>query len=99
MNAFRRRFLQNVGLTSTAALLAKAKATKTRMLAWHVTGFTCVTCAVGLETLLKRAPGVLQVSAKYPEGAVRIEYDPEKVGEQAIERAIAEMGFRVEPRA
>ena len=66
---------------------------------WRVSGFTCITCAVGLETVLSRNTGVLQVHAKYPEGTVRIEYDPGKISARGLKEAIAEMGFRVEAGA
>ncbi len=98
MNLFRRRFLQSFSFaTSGVALGGKPVSRRKQMVDWHVAGFTCRTCAVGLETLLSRRPGILQVQAKYPEGTVRIEFDPAKVNERELRDAIVEMGFRVEP--
>jgi len=100
MNVFRRRFLQTVGFSTSAAVLtAKPNNEGKQTVAWRVAGFTCVTCAVGLETLLKRQPGVVEVHAKYPEGTVRIEYDAAKLSARELKEAIEEMGFRVEPGA
>lgn len=60
---------------------------------WHVSGFTCVTCAVGLETLLRREKGVIAVNATYPQGIVTIQYHPDRVSENALRSKIAELGF------
>jgi copper chaperone CopZ len=64
-------------------------------LTWQVHGFTCVTCAVGLETMLGRMPGVASVHATYPEGVVQIAYAPARVSEDRLRAAISDLGFRV----
>lgn len=64
---------------------------------WHVHGFTCVTCAVGLETLLRREKGVVEASATYPQGMVTIQYHPDLVTQDALRSAIAELGFTADP--
>ena len=60
---------------------------------WHDRGFTCVTCAVGLETLLRQEKGVVAASATYPQGTVTIQYDSGLVNEAALRSTIAELGF------
>ncbi|HLH03931.1 MAG TPA: heavy metal-associated domain-containing protein [Bryobacteraceae bacterium] len=100
MNVFRRRFLQSISATAgSIALAAEQEHRQKEILVWRVTGFTCVTCAVGLDTLLGRKPGVLAAHSKYPEGIVRIEYDPARISCDELKQAIQEMGFRVEPQA
>ena len=72
----RRNFLQRV--TTGAATLSAAvpgSASETREVSFQVTGFTCITCAVGLEVLLKQQPGVTRAQASYPEGSVVIGFD------------------------
>jgi len=64
---------------------------------WHVRGFTCLTCAVGLETLLRREKGVVAADATYPQGMVTIQYHPAIVNEAALRSAIAELGFTTDP--
>ena len=59
----RRQFLAGTAITGGCAL-GSAKTT----LVLHVKGFSCPTCAVGLETLLGKEPGVSEVTATYPEG-------------------------------
>jgi len=66
---------------------------ETRTVTWRVHGFTCVTCAVGLETLLRRENGVVTADATYPQGMVTIQFHPGLVSEDALRSAIAELGF------
>lgn len=91
---FRRRFIQGIagGLATAGAMEAGQR----KIVVYQVKGFTCVTCAVGLETLLRRQKGVVRASARYPEGIVRIEYDPRVLDDKALRGFIGEMGFRVQ---
>lgn len=61
---------------------------------FRVERFTCVTCAAGLETLLGRERGVKTVTATYPEGMARVEYDAGATTAETLAGAIGEMGFR-----
>jgi Cu+-exporting ATPase len=63
---------------------------------YRVKGFTCVTCAVGLETMLQREKGIISAKASYPKASVIIRFDPELLSEGSLKGFIAEMGFRVE---
>ncbi len=65
---------------------------------WHVRGFTCVTCAVGLETLLRREKGVVAANATYPQGMVTIQYYPGLVNEAALRSTIGELGFTADDK-
>ena len=73
-----------------------ADAQNTKTVAWQVRGFTCVTCAVGLETLMRREKGVVAAEATYPQGMVTIQYRAAVIGEPALRSAIAQMGFTVD---
>lgn len=98
---FRRQFVQLMTLLG-AGQLAKAKSgASTRTLNYLVKGFSCVTCAVGLDTTLQRERGVIWSHSEYPSGKVAIKFDPNEVSEGAIRASIAEMGFTVveEPAA
>lgn len=100
----RRQFLKlaslagATGLASFAAVDAlrddeSQNAQDTRTITWHVRGFTCVTCAVGLETLLRREKGVVAANATYPQGMVTIQYRPRLVTPAALRSVIAQLGF------
>lgn len=92
----RRKFLGLVTMTGAggiaSTLMANAAAEK-RTAIYKVDGFTCVTCAVGLETLLQREKGILTVHATYPEGVATIAYDPRITNEAGVSNIIQEMGF------
>ena len=94
----RRRFVQMMTLAGvgTVAAAELAHAVQTRTVTYHVKGFTCITCAVGLETLLREQKGVKQVKATYPEAQVTIQYDPASVSEPALRGFISELGFTAE---
>jgi Cu+-exporting ATPase len=61
----------------------------------EVKGFTCITCAVGLDTLLGKEKGIVSSRSTYPEGKVMVVFDPKQCSEKAIREFIAEMGFSV----
>ena len=95
----RRQFVQLMtwaGVGGLAAMEVK-HGRDTKSVTWHVRGFTCITCAVGLETMLRQQKGVRSVMATYPEGRVVIQYDPSSVTEAALKAFISDLGFTAEP--
>lgn len=94
----RRRFVQMMTLAGAGGLAAmELKHTgETKSVTWKVQGFTCVTCAVGLETMLRQQKGVRWVKATYPEGEVVIRYDPASVSEAALQGFVSDLGFTAE---
>lgn len=76
--------------------LDKLDASDTESIAWRVQGFTCVTCAVGLETMLKQQKGVVSVHASYPAASVAIQFHPRIVSKAALRSYISELGFTAE---
>lgn len=94
----RRAFMQFVALSSVGALspvemIASVGPRTTLIL--QVKGFTCPTCAVGLDTLLGKERGIVSSHTTYPEGKVTIAFDPKESSGEAIRKLIAEMGFTV----
>lgn len=74
---------------SAAAMGATARVT------YQVTGFTCITCAVGLETMLRGVRGVTAASASYGEHQVTIAFDEQVTSEDALRQFISDCGFSV----
>lgn len=93
----RRQFIRTVSAAGAVAgvSLDAGAATETRTVRYDVEGFTCVTCAVGLETMLKDQRGVTRVSASYPNRSVEIGFDRTLTTEQALVDFIAQCGFTV----
>lgn len=102
----RRQFLKlatltgATGLASISALEAIEKKTEAatshlpaKTVSWHVAGFTCVTCAVGLETMMRQQKGVVSVAASYPQAHVTIQFHPDLVTEASLRSFISGLGF------
>lgn len=87
----RRQFIQGIacGLGARQA----AGNAKTRNVIYHVEGFTCITCAVGLDTLLKEEKGIVRSQSSYAERTSAIEFDPGLIKEEQIRARIQEFGF------
>ena len=80
------------GLASLGAFDALEKH-ETKAVTWHVHGFTCVTCAVGLEVMLRQQKGVKSAEASYPNATVTIQFHPETVSEASLRSFITDIGF------
>jgi copper chaperone CopZ len=92
----RRQFIQLVALSGALAPLDAMGAGLRTTLVLQVKGFTCITCAAGLDTLLGRERGIVSSHSTYPEGKVTVVYDPKLCTEGSVRSLIAEMGFTVE---
>lgn len=92
----RRQFIQLATCAGVAGLTALgAEAKETRTVTFHVKGFSCITCAVGLDTMLSRHKGIVRSDSTYPDGIVTIDFHPRLITESAIKGLISEMGFTV----
>jgi copper chaperone CopZ len=94
---FRRRFLQLVALSGTGALatLDAIGVVSDRSATYLVEGFSCPTCAVGLDTMLGKQNGIVSSKSTYPEGRVTVRYKSDLIAETAVRAFITEMGFTV----
>jgi Cu+-exporting ATPase len=88
----RRQFIQGIacGLGAAEAAIGTAK---TKSVTYRIEGFTCVTCAVGLDALLKDQKGIVRSKSSYPDRTATIEYNPDLVNEEKIKSFIEELGF------
>ena len=60
-----------------------------------VSGMTCASCAVSLESYLKPVEGVIQVSVNYPNQSVALEYDSETVSIEKLRQKAEEIGYTI----
>jgi Cu+-exporting ATPase len=96
---FRRNFIQNIALASAGVGVVTAgtvEASRNKTVTYRVKGFSCVTCAVGLDTMLRRQTGVVQSKSSYPDATTVIEFNPKSVTEKSLKEFIAELGFTAE---
>lgn len=87
----RRRFIQGIA-GSVGAVGAAAAAHKT--VTYRIEGFSCVTCAVGLDSLLKDQKGIVRSKSSYADRTSVIEYNPDLINEGQIKAFIRELGFK-----
>jgi Cu+-exporting ATPase len=94
----RRKSFQVITVATTGALtpLEAIPATPKRVVTYHVRGFSCITCATGLDTMLAKQKGIASSSSTYPEGVATIGFDPDQISEQQIKDFIASLGFSVD---
>jgi copper chaperone CopZ len=96
----RRRFLglTLAGLGGVVAMEGMDLAEQKTVI-FRISGFTCITCAVGLETLLQKERGVIRVTASYPESIATVTYHPKLATEQSLVTFIESAGFKATKRA
>lgn len=93
----RRKFIQMMTLAGAGGVAAlSAVAAEKKTVTYHVKGFYCVTCAVGVDAVLERQKGVVKSQSDYEAATTTIIYRPELVGEDQLKASIAEMGFHAE---
>jgi len=92
---FRRHFMQRITLAGAGAFAGAqtVRATENKTVTYRIKGFSCITCAVGLETMLRQHEGILRAEASYPKANVLIEFDPAVVTEKSLQQYIEEIGF------
>lgn len=93
---FRRDFIQRltVGGASGLAAAGAIGAAETQV-TYQIDGFSCVTCAVGLEVMLRQQPGITRADASYPARQVVIGYDASLTNEETIKQFISSTGFTI----
>ena len=97
----RRRFLGLATLAGVGGLVTMEgmDLTEQKTVTFRISGFTCITCAVGLETLLQKEKGVTRVKASYPASMATITYRPGVTSESALVAFIESVGFKANKTA
>jgi copper chaperone CopZ len=97
----RRRFLQMAALSGASALApleamaTTAANTAAKTAVFQVKGFSCPTCAVGLDTMFTRTRGIVSSHSTYPEGKVAVRFDPGAINEAQVRVVITDAGFTI----
>lgn len=91
----RRKFIQGIAC-GVGAVDATAAANKT--VTFRIEGFSCITCAVGLDSMLKEQKGIVRSKSSYPDRTAVIEYNPVVINEEQIRAFIHELGFTAQSK-
>ncbi len=62
---------------------------------YKVSGMTCASCAISLESYLKPLEGVVQVSVNYPNQSVVLDYDCRIISMETIQQKAKEIGYDI----
>ena len=84
-----------LGCGARTAATPEDRVRGTRRVTYQVQGFTCITCAVGLEVMLRGLRGVAEAAASYGENSVAITFDDKVTSEDALKQFISVCGFSV----
>jgi copper chaperone CopZ len=96
----RRKFLGMMTLAGAGvAALEGMNLAEQKNVTFRITGFTCITCAVGLETLLEKERGVIRAKASYPDSTATISYHPRLTSEESLVKFIESAGFKATKNA
>ncbi|MFT5724332.1 MAG: Cu2+-exporting ATPase, partial [Bacteroidia bacterium] len=60
-----------------------------------VSGMTCASCAVSLESYLKGIDGLESISVNYPSQSIEVTYDPDKTQLSELNTKALEIGYKV----
>ena len=60
-----------------------------------IAGMDCASCAAGIEHVVRKQNGVLNVNVNYPTQKMKVEYDSTLVQRAAIVKAVTRLGYRV----
>ena len=92
----RRQFLGLATLAGVSGLVTMEGMDRAsqKTVTFRIAGFTCITCAVGLETLLKKERGVVRVEGSYPANTATITYHPGLTSESSLIEFIQTTGFK-----
>lgn len=94
---FRRDFIQRLTVAGAGSLTAldAADTGGTQQVTYRIKGYSCITCAFGLEVMLRQQKGVVKAKASYKDENVAIVFRPDEVTEAALQEFIKEKGFTV----
>ncbi len=94
----RRQFIRLMTLAGVSSLTNVQAATRGKETTIHyrISGFTCVTCAVGLDAMLQREQGVVWSQSSYKDATTSVCFHPDLTNDESLRRAIADLGFIAE---
>jgi Cu+-exporting ATPase len=61
----------------------------------NVTGITCAMCVKTIETTLNKLEGVQQATVNLAKETAKVDYDPSKISNESIVKAIEKVGYGV----
>lgn len=66
---------------------------KTQKMTLPVTGMSCASCAVSVESMLKSTPGVAEAAVNYANQSVQVDFDPHQVSLSDLDTVLQGIGY------
>lgn len=60
-----------------------------------IVGMHCASCAVNIQRVLRKMPGVMAATVNYATEKANVEYDPEQVDEEKMNEKIKPLGYEI----
>jgi len=62
---------------------------------FEVAGMSCASCALRIERILSKQPGVVEASVNFAGAEARVVFDPVQVNTEALEQAVHKIGYEI----
>ncbi|MFM8321897.1 MAG: heavy-metal-associated domain-containing protein [Chloroflexota bacterium] len=62
---------------------------------YSIPNMICPACVMHLEELEDELPGILMIKASYQKQRMDVEFDEQRVSDQQIRAAVAELGYEI----
>ncbi len=72
---------------------------KTEQVEFRVSGMSCASCVVNIESVLGEIPGVDRVDVSFGTERATVDFDPNKTSPDELQAAVADAGYRLVPRS
>ena len=89
---------QSISQTATSVAVS-AYTQRSKIVTLDVQGMTCGGCVIGVQTVLKRLPGVTKAEVRYETHRASVTYDPAKVTITQMIAAIETLKYTATPVA
>ncbi len=70
----------------------------TEQVEFRVSGMSCASCVVNIESVLDELPGVDHVDVSYGTERATVDFDPTRISAAQLQAAVADAGYRLVPR-
>jgi copper chaperone CopZ len=66
-----------------------------KQIKFKISGMHCSSCSLNIDDTLEDLPGVIEASTNYARSESTIQFDPTKVKQSALQKAIEELGYTI----
>ena len=68
---------------------------KRRRITFQALDVSCLQCIIGIRGLLEKQSGVIDIKVNQMLNIFYVDYDPEKISEEDIEKTVKKLGYNI----